>query len=74
MNKNQKVLEIYDTLMINTDSFEPFAIYLAYLFPAILKGTWVDVDYYDPKGRKFWNVLSDNFSNDHFVWNYVKKS
>ena len=39
MNAKEKlIVDINDKLMDASESFEPFAIYLAYLYPAIVKG------------------------------------
>lgn len=68
----KRALEVYNTLFNNTESFEGIALTLSYLFPAIIKGSFIEIDKLSTEGRLFYYTMTDNFPKDHFVWKYVK--
>lgn len=72
MNEKEKALEVYDRLFNATASFEPIADTLCYLFPAILRDNYIEIDMNVKNNADFYNLLSKTFAKDHFVWEYIK--
>jgi repressor of nif and glnA expression len=64
----EKVLEINDRLLDMIESFEPYALDLVYLYPAILRDSYIELD---PLSNTL-KLLKDTFSSKHFIWKYVK--
>jgi hypothetical protein len=72
MNEKEKALEVFDKLFEATESFEPIALQLCYLIPAILRSGYIDINMDCEPERKFHEFLSQTFAKDHFVWEYIK--
>jgi hypothetical protein len=74
MTEKDKALEVYDKLFEATESFEPIAIFVCYLIPAILRNenTYVDINMGYKDERDFYELLCKVFDKDHFVWDYIK--
>ncbi len=75
MCEKDKALEVYDKLFESTESFEPIALYVCYLIPAILRNDpndYIDLNMGNYEDREFHKLLSNLFPKDHFVWNHIK--
>jgi hypothetical protein len=72
MTAKEKILDVHNKLIDNTESFEPIAISLCYLYPAILNDSYIDIDRSTKQGKTFYKILDDNFKSTHFIWKHVK--
>lgn len=68
MTAQEKVLEINDRLIDMTESLEDVALDLAYLYPAILRDSYIEI-FREMKTHK---LFKDTFSTKHFIWKYIK--
>lgn len=71
MTSAQKILEIDAKLIDETETYEDIGIYLAYLYPAILKPDVIELNRSYPKAMDFLNVMERVFPARHWVWNYI---
>ena len=73
--RTQLIVEVADKLYEETESFEPIALDIAYLFVAIAKGdTIVEWDEPDPGDGPYENTVKlfrNLFPSEHPVWNYI---
>lgn len=65
------VLDVYDRLYAATESFEPLCPALAYLAPAILRGTAIEVIPGDPDAEALVAALEECCPKDHSVWKHI---
>lgn len=66
------MLEFHDNLIDLTESLEPYALHLCYLYPAILRGSYIEIDRSIKKDLDFYKFLDDNFGSTHFIWKHIK--
>lgn len=72
MTQQEKILEIYDTLVDSMETFENIAIHLSYLYPAILRGSKIDIDKDYAPDKIFLMKMKKVFPPEHFVWEHIK--
>ena len=71
MTGAQKILEIDGKMMAETETYEDVGLYLAYLYPAILKADVVELSRKYPRAMNFLEVMERVFPARHWVWNYI---
>ena len=68
-------LQVYEEALAATETFDgDLATYLAYLFPAILKGSHIDLHLDNIIEDEVHQYFTSMFSPDHPVWGYIKVS
>jgi hypothetical protein len=74
MTAKNKILEINDRLIDITESLEPYAIYLCYLYPAILRNSYIELASTVDKDKEFLAELKVAFKPKHFIWKYIQET
>jgi len=64
----EKVLEVNDRLMDNTESWKDVSLSLCYLYPAILRDSFIEIDKKSPTNKLLKNV----FASNHFIWKHIQ--
>lgn len=74
MTKQDMVLKVHDAIIENTESLVPHAIFLAYLYPAMLRegSGYIDIDKTVPEEMAFVRFLETVFAESHYIWNYIE--
>jgi hypothetical protein len=76
--KEKLIVDINDKLMDASESFEPFAIYLAYLYPAIVKGGMISLNSDIDNDKVFIDVgmisLNSDIDNDKVFIDVLKST
>ena len=71
MTGAQKILEIDEKMMAGTKTYEDVGLYLAYLYPAILKAEVVALSRSCDSAMNFYGEIERVFPARHWVWNYI---
>jgi hypothetical protein len=74
MTKPEKVTKVHDAILEHTESIEPYAVYLPYLYVAMLRegSGYIDLDKSVEKDLEFLIFLETVFSENHYIWEFIE--
>ncbi len=68
----EKMLKLHDDIVDCTESLEPYALMLSYLYPAIVRNGFIDIHLDGGRERDFYDFIHNRYSKNHYVCNHIK--